>query len=62
MKSTFGVLIFSIVLVLFLAGCWIGNTIKFINCDFQPPYKGEVIHAAGFIPGVSIFTVWNDDK
>ena len=62
MKAVATIYIFSLMLLLFFAGCWIGNAIKFINCDFHEPYKGEVIHAAGFIPGVSIFTVWNNDK
>jgi len=45
--------------VLLLA--WVLNFVKFVNCDFESPYKCEVIHAIGiFTPG-SIVTVWFDD-
>jgi len=47
---------------LFVIACYIGNIIKFIQCDFKEPWKGEIIHGIGFVPGVSLFTVWNDDK
>ena len=47
---------------LLLAGCWIGNVVKLVNCDFEAPYKGEVIHMIGLIPAVSLVTVWFDDK
>lgn len=47
---------------LFAAGCWIGNMVKLVRCDFQEPYKGEIIHLIGLIPYASIVTVWNSDK
>jgi len=52
--------VMSIVLLihLFVVGCWIVNAIKFINCDFEAPYKQEIIHAAGLIPYISVITVW----
>ena len=31
--------------------CWIVNLIKFINCDFDTPWKDEIVH------GIGIFTV-----
>lgn len=53
--------LFSLIFI-FVIACYIGNVIKFMRCDFKAPWKGEIIHAIGFVPGVSIITVWNDDK
>ena len=49
-------------LFLFVAGCWIGNLYKLTQCDFEKPYKCEIIHAVGIIPVASIVTVWFEDK
>lgn len=43
---------------IFTIGCWIVNIVKLVNCDFEAPYKQEIIHAIGLIPGVSIVTCW----
>ena len=32
--------------------CWIVNLFKFIACDFDAPYKEEVIH------GIGVFTLF----
>jgi len=41
------------------AVAWIVNLIKFIGCDFEAPYKEEVIHAIGvFFAVPSLITVW----
>ena len=38
---------------------WGWNVTKFLSCDFQAPYKCEVVHGIGVvIPPVSIITVW----
>jgi hypothetical protein len=57
-------LIFSIWMVgwIFCGGTWLVNAYKLTRCDFQAPYKGEIIHGIGLIPPLSIITVWNDDK
>lgn len=47
--------------VLWILGviCWIVNLVKFIGCDFDSPWKEELIHAVGiFIPPASVITVW----
>ena len=54
--------IIGLLFIFFMIGCWIGNFYKFVNCDFQAPYKGEIIHAVGLVPILSIATVWIDDK
>ena len=65
MRSTIGDVL-AIVLVLLLAFgpglAWVINAYKLTQCDFQPPYKGEVTHAIGLIPGVAIVTMWNTNK
>ena len=50
------------VIWIFVLGCWIGNLVKLINCDFEAPYKGEIVHAVGLLPIASVITVWIDDK
>lgn len=38
-------------IVIALATGWIVNVVKFTRCDFEPPYKAEVIR------GICIFVV-----
>jgi hypothetical protein len=54
-ESNTGVLL----VVAVFAMAWIINIAKFFNCDFDAPYKEEVIHFLGIIiaPG-SIITAW----
>lgn len=47
-------------LIILLLNGWIQNIIKLSNCDFEAPYKCEVIHAIGIIPPVGIFTGYMD--
>lgn len=57
--------IFAFVIIafgLFSVWCYVGNIAKLVACDFQAPYKGEIIHVIGLIPEVSIVTYWNNDK
>ena len=42
--------------------CWVGNLVKLIRCDFEPSYKGEVIHAIGLIGPASMITFWSNHK
>ena len=38
---------------------WIINLIKLINCDFDAPYKEEILHLIDVcIPGASLITCW----
>lgn len=39
---------------------WVKNIIKLSNCDFESPYKAEVIHAVGLLPPVGMITGWLD--
>lgn len=37
---------------------WVKNIIKLSDCDFDAPYKAEVIHVAGLFPPVGMVTGW----
>lgn len=37
---------------------WIINLIQLLRCDFQEPWREEIIHAIGLIPYASLITVW----
>ena len=39
---------------------WISNIIKLSNCDFEEPYRAEVMHTVGLIPIVGAFTGYMD--
>ena len=43
--------------VLCLTG-WVKNVVKLAHCDFQSPYKAEVVHAVGILPPVGMITGW----
>jgi len=39
---------------------WTKNIVKLSECDFESPYKAEVIHTVGLIPLVGMVTGWLD--
>ena len=55
-----GIMIFGAVVVAVVAVGWVKNVIKLANCDFEAPYRAEVIHAVGLIPPVGMVTGWLD--
>jgi hypothetical protein len=38
--------------------CWIVNVVKLVNCDFEGPWKDEIIHAIGLIGPAAGITAW----
>jgi hypothetical protein len=34
------------------------NLHKLTQCDFEAPYKAEILHGVGIFPPVGIFTGW----
>jgi hypothetical protein len=54
--------VFIVIWIIFVGGCWIGNVVRLVQCDFEAPYKGEIIHALGLVPGISLVTVWFSNK
>jgi hypothetical protein len=52
--------VFSLLIgILALVG-WIKCLIKFIDCDFKPSYKAEVIYGVGTITGLGAIIGWVD--
>ena len=49
-----------IAIVLIAGVGWVKNLIKLTECDFETPYKAEVIHTAGLIPPIGMITGWLD--
>lgn len=46
---------------LFIVISWIVNVVKLTECDFNAPYKAEVVHAIGVVvPPASLVTAWID--
>ena len=37
---------------------WVVNVVKLVNCDFEGPWKDEIIHAIGLIGPAAGITVW----
>ena len=50
----------NVALFIIIGTGWVKNIIKLSNCDFEAPYKAEVIHAIGIIPPVGAVTGWLD--
>jgi len=57
MKSIF---LIYVVIILVVGTGWVKNVIKLSDCDFESPYKAEVVHAIGLIPPVGAVTGWLD--
>jgi hypothetical protein len=54
------IVLVSIIPFIFIAP-WFFNAYKLTTCDFDAPYKCEVIHGIGlFIPPTSLITAWFD--
>ena len=51
-------LIFVLPWLLFSACSWTVNLYKFVNCNFEAPYKAEVFHGAGLVTPISLVTAW----
>lgn len=54
------ILIIQIVIVLVIGTGWVKNLVKLAHCDFEAPYKAEVVHAVGIVPPVGMVTGWLD--
>ncbi len=49
-----------VITILFMLS-WLWNAYKVSECDFEAPYRCEVIHGVGLIvPPLSFATVWFD--
>ena len=55
--------IIKLLVVLFWIACiaaWPINAYRLAKCDFQSPYKGEVVHGIGIFFPTFIITAWSD--
>jgi len=57
MKTVLGVYV---VIILVVGTGWVKNLIKLSDCDFEAPYKAEIVHGIGIIPPVGMITGWLD--
>lgn len=48
-------------MIVLTVACWLGNTTKFVACDFESPLNCEIVHGVGLImPPASIITIFYD--
>ena len=47
-----------LILIAVIFSCFFVNLYKLTQCDFESPYKCEVIHAIGLFPPASLIQVW----
>ncbi len=53
------IVVYFLIFALFSIG-WVKNLIKLTECDFNEPYKCEVVHGIGIFPVVGGITGWLD--
>lgn len=51
----------SLITIMVVISSWIVNLIHLTDCDFESPYKCEIIHLAGLVPPVALVTAWIGD-
>ena len=55
------ILLIQLCLILLVgAAGWVKNLIKLSECDFEAPYKAEIIYGVGILPPVGMVTGWLD--
>jgi hypothetical protein len=56
----FGLFVLLCTVVVFLGAVgWVMNMVAFVQCDFQAPYKAEVLRGLGvFVPPVGVIEGW----
>lgn len=52
------VFVIQVVVFLIIAIGWIMNVVKLVKCDFEAPYKAEVIRGIGLIPPIGMIVGW----
>ena len=57
------ILLLQVLLIVVFGTAWLANLYRFVKCDFEAPWKGEVIHAVGLVvPPAALVTMWFNDK
>lgn len=51
-----------VLVLVFLLGFvgWVKDVVRFASCDFEAPYKAEIVYGAGLIPPIGAITGWLD--
>ena len=52
------VITLQLTIVLLLSTTYVVNAYKLMQCDFESPYKEEIIYGIGAVTPFSIVTVW----
>lgn len=47
-----------VILVILFLGSWLVNFVKLTRCDFESPWKCEVVHGIGLFPPIQVISVW----
>ena len=47
-----------LILNVVIFSCFFVNLYKLTQCDFESPYKCEVVHAIGLFPPASLIVAW----
>ncbi len=53
----------TIIIGIFMICCWAGwgiNLYKFVKCDFETPYKTEIIRSIGIVTPIGAIIGWMD--
>ena len=59
MRKSFLVLLLPFIIYAYFIICWIVNLVQFIQCDFEPSYKDEIIKGIGVLAApLAGVTVW----
>ena len=54
------IVVFVFVMIIGVGAGWVQNLVKLTKCDFEAPYKAEVIRVIGIIPPVGAVVGWMD--
>lgn len=52
------IFIVGLCITLVIGTAWVVNLKKLTDCDFEAPYRCEVVHGVGIIPPVALVTAW----
>lgn len=54
------ILLTQFIFIVVVGGFWVGNLMKFAECDFKfgTPLTCEIIHGVGIFPPFSVATYW----
>lgn len=57
-NSGLGIALIPIIMWGYFGLCWIVNLVQLLHCDFEGPWKQEIIHAIGLVGPAAGITVW----